>query len=189
VIEEDASSIARATANADRLGLHTNIKFVAGSVQSIDLGEAAFSVVFAQNTFEHIDDKTANLKALSRVVQPQGLVIFDTISQSTIAKVIYLGAFQAFPLTSIVKPGTYVDARFIKPKDLQALAIHEGFELESVQGFQPRSILSLVLATIGRKLGTVKDAELANRASMILSESKAEPAVTYFGTLTKRLYK
>jgi 2-polyprenyl-6-hydroxyphenyl methylase / 3-demethylubiquinone-9 3-methyltransferase len=185
VVDADAAAVARATANAQRLGLSSRMQFVAGRLESGVLGDARFALTVVSNTFELTQDKPAVLAALARVMDSGAVIVFDTINRSGASRAIYLGAFQAFPLTSFVPSGTYAYDRFVPPALLQELSAAQGVRLESVRGFMPGDVSALVTALIGRKFGRGRDAELAQRAQMKLSEPGSNPAVTYFGVLVK----
>jgi 2-polyprenyl-6-hydroxyphenyl methylase / 3-demethylubiquinone-9 3-methyltransferase len=203
VLDNDGAALARAAANAQRLGLSSRMQFVGGPLDSGAMsasgasgasgssgtsstsGASRFALAVVSNTFELTSDKPAAIAALAAVMEAGGVIVFDTINRSGASRLIYLGAFQAFPLTAFVPTGTYAYDRFVPPCLLQELSAAHGMRLESVRGFMPGDVASLVGALIGRKFGRGRDAELAQRAQMKLSAPDSEPAVTYFGVLVK----
>jgi 2-polyprenyl-6-hydroxyphenyl methylase / 3-demethylubiquinone-9 3-methyltransferase len=189
VLDQDDAALQRAKSNAQRFGLASSMQFLATRLDVGMRADASFALAVVSNTFELTHDKPATLAALAGMLAPGGLIVFDTINGSGPSRAIYLGAFQALPLTSFVPSGTYANDRFVAPRTLGALGAAQGLQLESVTGFMPGDVFSLVVALIGRKFGRVRDADLAQRAQMKLSGPSgpgAEPPVTYFGVLVKR---
>jgi 2-polyprenyl-6-hydroxyphenyl methylase / 3-demethylubiquinone-9 3-methyltransferase len=185
VLDADEAAIERAKSNAQSLSMASNMQFLTAKIEDGMNDGSTFSLVLVSNTFELTHGKAATMAALARTLKPGGLIVFDTINSSGPSKAIYLFAFQRFPPTSFVAPGTYADDRFVAPGALRELASAQGFGTESIRGFMPGDVWSLVTGLVGRKMGRVRDADLAGRAQMKLSESDDPPAVTYFGVLTK----
>ena len=68
---EDALDLARG--EAERRGT-TNVGFVVGNVQALDLPDACFDVVHAHQVLQHLTDPVGALRAMGSVLAPGGLV-------------------------------------------------------------------------------------------------------------------
>ena len=68
---EDALDLARG--EAERRGT-TNVDFVVGNVQALDLPDASFDVVHAHQVLQHVDDPVLALREMRRVCRPGGIV-------------------------------------------------------------------------------------------------------------------
>ena len=68
---EDALDLARG--EAGRRGT-TNVDFVVGNVQALDLPDASFDVVHAHQVLQHVDDPVLALREMRRVCRPGGIV-------------------------------------------------------------------------------------------------------------------
>jgi len=68
---EDALDLARG--EAERRGT-TNVGFVVGNVQALDLPDASFDVVHAHQVLQHVDDPVLALREMRRVCRPGGIV-------------------------------------------------------------------------------------------------------------------
>ncbi len=85
---EEALDLARA--EADRRGT-TNVDFVVGDVQALDLPDDAFDVVHAHQVLQHVDTPVLALAEMRRVTRPGGLVAVRDSDYS---------AFTWFPATA-----------------------------------------------------------------------------------------
>jgi 2-polyprenyl-3-methyl-5-hydroxy-6-metoxy-1,4-benzoquinol methylase len=186
ILDKDDSVLERARTSATAMGLAANTRFVKGQFSDISAEQGRFDLVVMSNTLELAEDKEPIVAMLSKIVSSSGMVVLDSINRSTPSNLIYLGGFQIFPLTSFVPWGTYSSDRFTTLLDLQSLSEKHGFRLESVRGFSPRNIPSLVGALIGKKFGWVSNRELVARAQMKLEDPTKPAAVTYFAVMVKK---
>lgn len=63
------------------------------------LPDAAFSLAYYADTLEITSDLGGVLAQAARVLRPGGVLVYDTVARTPVSRLIYLGAFQAIPLT------------------------------------------------------------------------------------------
>lgn len=77
-IDLSSNLIASATRLAGEEGLASTVEFRVGDSHSLELRDASFDAVVAHTLFSHLDDPSAVLKEIVRIVKPGGKVaIFD----------------------------------------------------------------------------------------------------------------
>jgi 2-polyprenyl-6-hydroxyphenyl methylase/3-demethylubiquinone-9 3-methyltransferase len=98
---------------------------------------------------------------------------------------VYLGAFQAIPMTRIMPPGRYTAARLRTPDEVTAALARHGLRNQDIREFKPRNPLGLVRAILARRSGRITDEEIPPLVDFVLSRG-ARPQVTYLGYAVKR---
>ncbi|MEU9106197.1 methyltransferase domain-containing protein [Streptomyces xanthophaeus] len=166
---DDGHGVSYLTAPAEELG------FPAGS----------FDLVYCADTLEITERPAAVLAEAARVLRPGGAFVYDTVNRTLVSRLIYLGAFQAFPGTRIMPRGRYAAQRLRRPAELTEALGRAGLTAKDVSGFKPRDVRSLVRATRGRRRGTLADHQLPGLVDMVL-EPEGNPVVTYLGYGVRR---
>jgi len=153
-----------------------------------DLGvePGSFDLVYCADTLEVTHDIDALLAGLATALRQGGTLILDTVTDTLIAKLIYLVAFQRLPFTRIMPPGRYAADRLWNPRDLARACDAAGITVDSVVGFEPASVGALVKAVLDRRSGRITDDALPRAAGFHLSAADHAPVVTYFAIATKR---
>lgn len=146
----------------------------------LPLEDESFDLVYCADTLEVTDDADGVLHELHRVTKPGGTVVFDTVTATPVARLIYLVAFQRLPFTRIMPRGRYRGDRLRRPSTLRTACDAVGLTVETVVGFEPASVGALVGSILARRSGRIGDDELAERAGFRLSPPDHEPVVTYF---------
>ena len=152
-----------------------------------DLGalpDAAFGFAYYADTMEITTDLDGVLAHAARVLRPDGVLVYDTVARTPVSRLIYLGAFQAIPVTRIMPPHRYRAERLRPPADVAAALAAAGLTSEDVCGFRPRSVAALVRAVLARKSGRLADEDLPTAVEFVLDPGHA-PAVTYLGAARK----
>lgn len=117
---------------------------------------------------------------VARVLAPDGVLCYDTVNRTPPARLVYLGAFQTFPMTRIMPPGRYAAERLRTPAEMGAALHRHGLHQEDVCGFQPESAPALVRAVLARRAGRIGDGQLPDTVGFQLAPQK-RPLVTYLG--------
>ncbi len=146
--------------------------------------DAAYAFAYYADTFETTSDLPAVIADAARVLRPGGVLVYDTVARTPVSRLIYLGAFQAVPLTRIMPPHRYRADRLRPPADVAAALAAAGVTSEDVCGFRPRSVAALVRAVLARKSGRLRDEDLPAAVEFVLDPGH-EPLVTYLGAARK----
>lgn len=145
---------------------------------------ASFDLVYCADTLEVEADVDSILAALAAAAKPGATVVLDTVTNTFVARLIYLVAFQRLPWTRIMPSRRYSHDRLRNPSLLIQASQQAGLSIDNVIGFEPKSVGSLVRAVLDRRSGRITDADLPEAAGFRLSSSNHAPVVTYFIVLT-----
>ncbi len=148
------------------------------------LPDAAFAFAYYADTFEITSDLAGVIAHAARVLRPGGVLVYDTVARTPVSRLIYLGAFQAIPLTRIMPRHRYRADRLRPPAEVSAALATAGLTSEDVCGFRPRSVGALVRAVLARKSGRLRDDDLPSAVDFVLDPGH-EPLVTYLGAARK----
>ncbi|MGW0662118.1 class I SAM-dependent methyltransferase [Streptodolium elevatio] len=160
------------------------VRYLTATADELAAAGDTYALVYVADTLEVSEDLHEVTSAIGALVQSRGLVIYDTVNRTGIAKLVYLGAFQKFPPTRIMPPDRYTSARLRPPSAVTAALASEGFRDQEIGGFKPVSGCALVAATLARRRGKIDDEEIARRVDFVLAPS-SPPKVTYFGHARK----
>ncbi|MEU0068821.1 methyltransferase domain-containing protein [Streptomyces sp. NPDC006332] len=178
VVAADPSPAATALAMEADDGL--GITYLTTPAEELDLPVASCDLVYCADTLEITEKPAAVLAEAARVLRPGGAFVYDTVNRTAVSRLIYLGAFQAFPGTRIMPRGRYAARRLRRPAELAEALDRAGLSTKDVSAFKPRDVRSLVRATRGRRRGTLTDEQLPELVDMVL-EPEGSPMVTYLG--------
>lgn len=174
----DATALAREA--HERAGLAAAIDARTAPATELGVDTAAFDLVYAADTFEVTADLDRAVAEAARALRPEGLLAYDTVNRTPVARLIYLGAFQRLGATRIMPPGRYAAERLRTPDEMAAALTRHGVDPGAVRAFKPRRVRSLVTATRARRRGEITDAELPELVDMV-AEPDGKPVVTYLG--------
>lgn len=178
VVAADPSPAATALARAADDGL--GITYLTTPAEQLALPDDSFDLVYCADTLEITERPDAVLAEAARVLRPGGAFVYDTVNRTPVSRLLYLGAFQAFPGTRIMPPGRYAAHRLRRPAELAEALGRAGLSARDVSAFKPRDARALVRATRGRRRGTLTDEQLPELVDMVL-EPTGSPLVTYLG--------
>ncbi len=183
VVAADPSPAATALALDADDGL--DITYLTTPAEELDLPGDSFDLVYCADTLEITERPDAVLMEAARVLRAGAPFVYDTVARTPVSRLIYLGAFQAFPVTRIMPRGRYAAHRLRRPVELAESLDRAGLSAKDVTGFKPRDVRSLVRATRGRRRGTLTDDQLPELVDMVL-EPEGNPLVTYLGYAVRR---
>ena len=177
---------ATATAMAREAHERENLAVVHKTAPAEDLGleAGAFDMAYYADTLEITPDPDRVIEQAARVLKSGGVLIYDTVNRTFLSRLIYLGAFQALPVTRIMPPGRYAAARPRTPAELAALLDRHGLRNQDICGFKPKDPRSLIKATLARRRGRITDEEIPPIVGFILAPH-GRPVVTYLGYARK----
>ncbi|MES4908788.1 MULTISPECIES: methyltransferase domain-containing protein [unclassified Streptomyces] len=160
------------------------VRYETAPPEELGVADAAFDLVYCADTFEVTPALDRVLAEASRVLAPDGVLVYDTVNRTPLSRLIYLLAFQRLPMTRIMPPGRYAAARLRTPAELTEALRRHGLRNEDVCDFQPRDPRGLVKATMARRRGRITDEEIPPIVDFVLAPD-ARPQVTYLGYARK----
>jgi 2-polyprenyl-6-hydroxyphenyl methylase/3-demethylubiquinone-9 3-methyltransferase len=121
---EETIDIARKHAEQSGLTIH----YKTGSVEELAEGKTRYDVITALEIAEHVADVDSFLRALAKLLKPDGVLIMSTLNRTP--KSFLLGIVAAEYVLGWVPRGTHQWKKFIRPSELverlAAVDIHAG---------------------------------------------------------------
>lgn len=179
-LDPSPAATVMAQAHPDRLG----ITYATAQAEDLGVPEGRFDVVYVADTFEVTPDLDAVVGQAARALAPGGVLIYDTVNRTPLSRLIYLGLFQAVPMTRIMPPARYAAALLRRPAELAEAFARHGLRGEEVVGFKPKSVRSLMSASLARRRGAITDEQIASTVEFELHPG-GTPLVTYLGCARK----
>lgn len=146
-IDPDPAMLDTARARAERAGVKAG--FTNGRVERLPFADASFDVVVAVTVLCFVDDASAALREMARVLRPDGRLVLGELGRWSLWAAIrrlrgWLGA------------ATWKAARFRSGGDLRALVEQAGLRVTAIHGavfYPPVGLCARVLAAIDPWLG------------------------------------
>lgn len=101
---------------------------VRADVTALPVRTGAASVVVAGEIFEHVDDLGGCLDEIARVMEPGATLVFDTINDTRLARLLLIGIGDRIPAGP--PPILHDPSQFIPPAVLHKELAHRGIEVE-----------------------------------------------------------
>ena len=92
------------------------IVYEAGRGEAIPLADASVDRVVCVDVFEHVDDLRQCCREIARVLKPEGMLLFDTINRTALARWIVIGLYAVL---RVAPHGTHDPAKLIRPAELR----------------------------------------------------------------------
>lgn len=184
VVAVDPSATATAMAREASERESLSVVHETASAEDLGLEDAEFDIAYYADTFEITPDLDRVIEQAARVLKPGGVLIYDTVNRTLLSRLVYLGAFQALPMTRIMPPGRYAAARLRTPAELAEVLERHGLHNEDICDFKPKDPRSLIRATLARRRGQITDEEIPPIVDFVLNPG-GRPVVTYLGYARK----
>lgn len=124
------------------------IDYRGGGGEAIPLADRSVDCVVCVDVLEHVTDLDRVLDEIARVLQPGGLLLFDTINRNALAAfvVVWLGE----GVLGVLPRGTHDPAKFITPAELRDKLVARGLDVGPFVGLGPRGLNRRLDFTFGR---------------------------------------
>ncbi|HEY7214233.1 MAG TPA: bifunctional 2-polyprenyl-6-hydroxyphenol methylase/3-demethylubiquinol 3-O-methyltransferase UbiG [Thermoanaerobaculia bacterium] len=180
-IDPSAKSLAAARSHAKAAGLA--IEYRQASGESIPFPDATFDVVYCCDVLEHVQDLGRVIGEISRVLEPDGIFLYDTINRTRESWLVMIKLFQDWDWTSLMPPNLHDWRMFIKPEELLSVLAAHGLENRGQTGLAPSTNpLRTIRILRARKRGEISSFEATRRIGLRESRDKA---VLYAGYARK----
>ncbi|MCS6782578.1 MAG: bifunctional 2-polyprenyl-6-hydroxyphenol methylase/3-demethylubiquinol 3-O-methyltransferase UbiG [Gloeomargarita sp. SKYBB_i_bin120] len=130
-VDPSAASIAVAREHAQRHGL--SIDYRLGVGEALPYPDGTFQVVVCVDVLEHVQRVDQVVRECSRVLQPGGLFLFDTINRTWESQVLMIWLLE--DVLRQIPPGIHDWEKFITPAELTQFLQQAGFENICYRGF------------------------------------------------------
>jgi 2-polyprenyl-6-hydroxyphenyl methylase/3-demethylubiquinone-9 3-methyltransferase len=180
VLAVDASARATELAGATTGHGGPDITYRTAPAEELGVPAGTFDVAYLADTLEITPELDRVLEQARLALRPGGVLFYDTVNRTLLARLVYLVVFQGLPLTRIMPPGRYAASRLRGPGELgEALARH-GLRNEDVCDFKPRNPASLLKAVLARRRGAITDEQIPPIVDFVRVPD-GSPLVTYLG--------
>ena len=132
----EALEVARTRTRQEGLGAQCT--FIPGSAEALPFADGSFSALVCLDVLEHVQDLSATIREISRVLAPGGLFVFDTINRTWMARLALIWIGERFFQRQGLVPGIHDYHGFIKPRELQDHLRANEFDVREITGFMPR---------------------------------------------------
>jgi 2-polyprenyl-6-hydroxyphenyl methylase/3-demethylubiquinone-9 3-methyltransferase len=127
-IDAAGQAIAAARAHAEGRGL--SVRYEQTTAEAV--GEARFSVVTALEVIEHVDDPTAFVGSLARLLEPGGMLFVSTLNRTL--RSFALAKVGAEYVLRLLPAGTHDWRKFVTPAELGAMLRAAGLREAGITG-------------------------------------------------------
>ena len=132
---------------------------------------------------EHVDDPDRVIAEITRVLEPGGVFLYDTINRTLLSKVLLITVAQDWPATRVAPPGLHDWRRFIRPAELRRIMVRHGLDGREAVGLRPRASPLAMLRELRRfKRGAITHGELGRR---LVASAAKDCSVSYMGYALK----
>jgi ubiquinone biosynthesis O-methyltransferase len=145
-IDPSAPAIEAAREHAEAEGLDIDYRVASG--EDLPVSDGSLDCVVVVDVLEHVADPALVLEELRRVLKPGGRILFDTLNRTMLAAFIFV--FLGEVLLRIGPRGTHDPAKFIKPSELHAMLLRNGFDVGPMAGLGPSGLNRLFDVTFAR---------------------------------------
>jgi 2-polyprenyl-6-hydroxyphenyl methylase/3-demethylubiquinone-9 3-methyltransferase len=181
-VDPSRESLAAARRHATAAGLQ--IDYQSGIGEALPFPDASFDVVYCCDVLEHVADLARVVAEASRVLQPGGVYLYDTINRTPASWLAVIFLLQELPWTKLMPPRLHDWRMFIRPDELRRLLEREGLSPRDLTGLKARgNPFGIVRALRARTRGTLSYAEVIAR--MDIAESP-DTSIQYIGYARKR---
>jgi 2-polyprenyl-6-hydroxyphenyl methylase/3-demethylubiquinone-9 3-methyltransferase len=182
-IDPSERSIAVARAHAHDAGLA--IDYQLGTGEALPFEASSYEAAYCLDVLEHVSDVDKVITEIQRVLKPGGVFVFDTINRTLRSKLLAIKIMQEWQATSVMPPNFHEWDKFIKPAELKAMLVQQGFEPQEFIGFAARgNPLNHIQMFRKRKQGVVSFGEVGRYMAEHLAFSK-DLSVSYAGFARK----
>ncbi len=181
----DPSGRSLEAAQSHALSCGLAIEYVQGSGENLPFADASFDIVACCDVLEHVDDVGAVISECSRVLKPNGLLLFDTINRTPKSWFAMIFLAQICPLTRFLPRRVHAWSQFIEPTELGRVLAASGVALLELRGFGIReNAKGLVLRALrAQAKGAAEREALLKRLEM--SETD-DLSLSYMGIAAKQ---
>ena len=180
-IDASIASLKAAEVHARSKGL--DINYQQAQAEDLPFSKASFDVVTCCDVLEHVDDVSAVISEICRVLKPGGVFIYDTVNRTVMSYLSTILIAQDIPWTRIAPKNAHVWHKFIRPNEL--ISIFEATDLRPCHqvGIGPSvSPLTMLWYILQLKRNEIDYAAFGSKIEFKMTRSKA---ISYLGHCIK----
>lgn len=161
-----------------------DIKYEKGSGEALPYDDASYDVVFCCDVLEHVRDLPKVISEISRVLKPGGVFVFDTLNRTVISKLVAIKIWQEWKRWAFFPPNLHTWKMFIKPAELKAVLLQNGFDFKEFRGTEPNVPIPKMLSYLRKRAkGEWTYVDLGENFRLVESD---DMNILYMGLAVKR---
>ena len=146
----------------------------------LPFADESFEIVYCSDVLEHVNDLEKVISEISRVLNPNGVFLYDTINRTFPSNLVMIKLLQEWKSTSFMPPNLHDWNAFIKPHELLFLLQRYGLDNREITGLKPvANPIAMTILMRKRKRG-----EISEGSRMSFQQSK-DTSVLYMGYAIK----
>jgi 2-polyprenyl-6-hydroxyphenyl methylase/3-demethylubiquinone-9 3-methyltransferase len=159
---------------------HVAATLVLAAGEKLPFADDSFISVVCSEVLEHVEDPGAVVAEVSRVLRPDGVLVFSLPNRTLLSRLVLIGFAQRNRVTRVLPEGLHEWDRFIGPRELRGLARRHDLVVRDVQGIsiRRRDVPAAVRALAALRRKRISYADAGSRVQLQLSRSQA---VAYIG--------
>lgn len=163
---------------------HVLANFATAVGESLPFPDASMDAVVCSEVLEHVENAEDVIAEISRVLQPDGVLVFSMPNRTFLSRLVLIDLAQRFSPTKVLPDDLHDWNRFITPGEFDELATRNSLVVTDLAGvsLSLRHIPSAIAALIALKRRRISYAAAGARVQLGLSRSTS---VAYIGTATK----
>jgi 2-polyprenyl-6-hydroxyphenyl methylase/3-demethylubiquinone-9 3-methyltransferase len=160
-VDPSTESLEVARAHAAEEGL--DIDYKEGTGEALPFADGEFAAVYCCDVLEHVDDLGRTIAEIARVLEPEGVFLYDTINRTWRSKLLMIKLSQEWSATAWAEPDLHDFDMFIRPEELERHMERAGLQVRDRVGFAAANPPAAVKAMWDRAHGRIGYRELGER--------------------------
>jgi 2-polyprenyl-6-hydroxyphenyl methylase / 3-demethylubiquinone-9 3-methyltransferase len=120
---------------AARFDVTGSVRYVAGDALALPFAAEAFDAVCAMDFLEHVEDPSAVIREVSRVLRPKGLFFFHTFNRNFLAWLVVIKGVEWFVKNT--PANMHVLRLFLTPDEVSQMCAKNRLSVIELHGSQP----------------------------------------------------
>jgi 2-polyprenyl-6-hydroxyphenyl methylase/3-demethylubiquinone-9 3-methyltransferase len=163
---------------------HVTASFVLAVGEMLPFADDAFEAVVCSEVLEHVEDAGAVIAEVSRVLMPDGVLVFSLPNRTLLSRLLLIEIAQRNRYTRVLPRDLHDWNRFIGPRDLRRLARRHDLAVQQVRGvsIRVRDVPATFRALADLRRRRINYADAGSRVRLSLGRTRA---VAYVGHALK----
>jgi 2-polyprenyl-6-hydroxyphenyl methylase / 3-demethylubiquinone-9 3-methyltransferase len=140
-----------------------DIEYREATGEDLPFDDSKFPAVYCCDVLEHVDDVGRTITEIARVLEPGGVLLYDTINRTRRSKLLLIKMAQDWSATSWAEPDLHDFEMFIRPEEVEAHMRRAGLEVRDRVGFAAANPAAALKAMWDRAHGKITYAEMGER--------------------------
>lgn len=120
---------------AARFDATRSVEYLVGDALALPFADREFDAVCAMDFLEHVEDPSAVVREIARVLRPEGLFFFHTFNRNLLAWLVVIKGVEWFVKNT--PPNMHVLRLFCTPAEVSGMCARHGMSIIEMRGSRP----------------------------------------------------